>query len=123
MITFKLINETEVEILNGGKNIGRIYSPSGSSRTNYNCIQICGFSEAFDFWGCAFYKGFKDIQLAFTGKPMEGAHDISFCKGSCIRCYMKPCACENPKENNLFENGKGNPFIIKREREVIAKQI
>lgn len=35
--------------------MGRIITPSGSGGDTKNAIQVCGFSEAFDFWGCGYY--------------------------------------------------------------------
>lgn len=51
--------------------IGQIVTPSGSGMTNLNAIQICGFDEAFDLWGCGIFgdkeTGLmkKDIQLCW----------------------------------------------------------
>lgn len=41
------------------KVIGNIFTPSGSGHTYKNAIQICGFTEAFDLWGCANYQTYK----------------------------------------------------------------
>ena len=55
------------------KDIGHIFTPAGSGETNLNAIQICGFDEAFDLWGCAVYGDKKsgvmkkDIQLGWHG--------------------------------------------------------
>jgi len=51
--------------------IGHIFTPSGSGERNLNAIQICGFDEAFDLWGCGVYGDAeqkqmkKDIQLCW----------------------------------------------------------
>ena len=51
--------------------VGHIFTPSGSGETNLNAIQICGFDEAFDLWGCGVYGDAetkqmkKDIQLCW----------------------------------------------------------
>ena len=53
--------------------IGHIFTPSGSAETTTNAIQICGFDEAFDLWGCGVYGDSitkqmkKDIQLCWFG--------------------------------------------------------
>jgi hypothetical protein len=53
------------------KEIGHIFTPSGSARDNLNAIQICGFDEAFDLWGCGVFGNKetnnmqKDIQLCW----------------------------------------------------------
>ena len=53
------------------KQIGHIFTPSSSAENNLNAIQICGFDEAFDLWGCGVFgdketgQMKKDIQLAW----------------------------------------------------------
>jgi len=76
-IEFQQKSKEEIIILgidaaNGvSKEIGHIFTPSGSGKTNLNAIQICGFDEAFDLWGCGVYgdkktqRMKKDIQLAW----------------------------------------------------------
>jgi hypothetical protein len=69
-ITFKQVNEQEIEIyleykdfakppLSGfqdkKKLIGRIQSPSGTDGIYSNAIMVCGISEAFDYWGCGLF--------------------------------------------------------------------
>lgn len=93
-ITFKIVNEQEVQILKDGVEVGQIFSPAGSGQMHANCVQICGFSEAFDLWGCGPYKGFKDVQLLFDGKKMEGEFTVSNFDKGCYRCYHIPCACD-----------------------------
>lgn len=106
----KFISEKEVEILNDdGVKVGQIFTPSSSANNNQNCIQVCGFSEAFDFWGCGIFKGFKDIQLLFDEKAMKGHFDSD----GCCRCFIFPCNCE-VKHNSIYTN----PFMVKREEEL-----
>lgn len=53
--------------------IGHIFTPGGSGKKHSNAIQICGFDEAFDLWGCGVYgdkatKNMKrDIQVTWHG--------------------------------------------------------
>ncbi len=74
--------------------VGQIFTPSGSGEDCKNAIQICGFTEAFDLWGCGVFgepkhstysyifdeKGnkilgqTKDIQLQFS--PETQRHHI-----------------------------------------------
>lgn len=55
------------------REIGHIFTPSGSGHINLNAIQICGFDEAFDLWGCGIFGDSerkvmkKDIQLCWFG--------------------------------------------------------
>ena len=77
-IEFKFIDKQEIKIIGVDektkerKEIGRIFTPSGSGHDVKNAIQVCGFDEAFDFWGCGIYgdkktqKMKKDIQLQFS---------------------------------------------------------
>ena len=73
-IKFKQISEKKIFIIGTDikgeeKEIGHIFTPSGSGGGNVNAIQICGFDEAFDLWGCGVFgdkatgKMKKDIQL------------------------------------------------------------
>ncbi len=136
MIEFKLKSNKSVKILKNGKEVGEIFTPSGSGHDVVDGVQICGFSEAFDFWGCGNYEGFKDIQVLFSGQRLKGKHTrASF--GECVRCYMNPCACEVKRTlpNKDEKVGKwvervdeekeatSNPFKVKRMHEVAANQI
>lgn len=93
-ITFKQMSENHINIYNKDKIIGHIFSPSGSGNNYENGIQVCGFSEAFDYWGCGIFKGKKDIQLHFDDKLMEGKPVENYDINDCLKCYMKPCACK-----------------------------
>ncbi len=107
-----------------------------------NAIQVCGFSEAFDYWGCAVFGRLqdkdrvvarlesrypehiqvKDIQLKFDWEtePHHTMHS-SMNRKDCLGCYNYPCTCEN-KFGSLTSNevieGKGedvkNPYNVKR---------
>lgn len=95
-IKFKLIGEQRIEIYSGNKKIGQIFTPSGSGNDCTNAIQICGFSEAFDLWGCGIFSGFKDIQLLFDDKKMTGNHiQDRLGHDNCWGCYMEECQCDN----------------------------
>ncbi|KKN40781.1 hypothetical protein LCGC14_0729970 [marine sediment metagenome] len=65
------------------KQIGHIFTPSSSAESNLNAIQICGFDEAFDLWGCGVFgdkktkQMKKDIQLCwFNAYDMMGSDEI-----------------------------------------------
>lgn len=75
-IKFKQTSAVHVDIIaiqddGTEKDIGHIFTPSGSSNDNLNAIQVCGFDEAFDLWGCGVYgdkstgQMKKDIQLCW----------------------------------------------------------
>ena len=93
----------KVIIKQNGKEVGHIFTPSGSGNDVENAIQVCGFSQAFDLWGCGIYKGYKDIQLLFDGDIM-GGQDTNCDLHECPRCFRKPCKCETKE---------GNPFTVK----------
>jgi hypothetical protein len=83
IIEFEQQNKGHINIIgidsNGARQlIGHIFTPSGSGKTYTNAIQICGFDDAFDLWGCGVFGDVetkqmkKDIQLKFSMyKPME----------------------------------------------------
>jgi hypothetical protein len=71
-IHFELDSDQKVLIKNGDELIGHIFTPAGSGEDVANAIQVCGFSEAFDLWGCGIFGGFKDIQLLFDNHGMAG---------------------------------------------------
>ena len=74
-LKFKQINEKKIMILNENEEeVGHIFTPAGSGNDNTNCVQICGFTDAFDLWGCGIFKGTKDIQLLFDENKMHGKH-------------------------------------------------
>lgn len=124
MIKFKQINDEEVHIMKGEERIGQIFTPSGSGGDTTNAIQVCGFTEAFDLWGCGVFEGTKDIQLLYDDKKMEGRH-IKDEHDACVRCFMIPCQCEekngctcnginiSTKYCNCGAEPQGNPFTVK----------
>ena len=84
-LKFDLKDERHINIINkeDGRIVGRIFTPSGTGEVIENAIQVCGFSRAFELWGCGVIgdnekKPLQDIQLLFkdfkskTGANMEG---------------------------------------------------
>lgn len=146
-ITFKLIDEQNVKIIAVEKGVeqevGCIFTPSSSGNNIKNAIQVCGFSEAFDFWGCARYsqpksldvrekimdslenkkeefKQVKDIQLMFdietkSTAKMRSRFSYDFDK-DCIACFNKPCTCENKGNHKHI-----SPYNVKREEDLKDK--
>lgn len=108
-ISFKLKSDNKVLIMRDEKEIGQIFTPSSSGNNILNAIQVCGFSEAFDLWGCGPFKGFKDIQLLFDGKMMGGKSEFSVYK--CHSCFRDPCQCE-------VRLPSLNPFTVKRQTDL-----
>ncbi len=98
---------SKIIIRKNHKVIGHIFTPGSSGDDIKNAIQICGFTEAFDLWGCGVFNGFKDIQLLFDEGIMGGV-DTDCSLSQCCRCYRKPCQCETDLDSH-------NPFIVKRQ--------
>jgi len=130
-ITFKLKDEQHVNIFKDGKKVGHVFAPSGSgdepkhkSEEEKSSIQVCGFAEAFDLWGCANFPGFKDIKLFFDDDlKMRGKFNEDLYFKECLACYMIPCQCENKmklSENDILagKTGNKNPFTVKRRKEL-----
>ncbi|MHB1764920.1 MAG: hypothetical protein ACYCS1_05210 [Gammaproteobacteria bacterium] len=121
-IWFKPVNSQYVRIMRGTVEVGRIFTPAGSSNNEINCIQVCGFSEAFSLWACAWnerdssgkivkeHKDFKDIQLLFDDTKLEGSFSVS----NCSRCFHYPCQCEHREKG-------ANPFVVKREEDLKSR--
>ena len=117
-------NSQKVLIKRNGEVIGHIFAPSGSCENITNAIQICGFTEAFDLWGCGIFKGYKDIQLLFDNGIMGGKDTFSSKK--CLRCYRDPCQCENKGVDGEHEADTQKiisplPFNIKTSNELLDR--
>src|SRR3990167_10689659 len=123
-IEFEPVNKKEISVIaiqeGVRKKVGKIFTPGGSGHFIKNAIQVCGITEAFDFWGCySFarnnikdrviarlmnrkdsYIQVKDIQLKFDWDV--GLHDSYHCdmEKDCMGCYNDPCTCDR-KDLNL----------------------
>jgi len=96
-ITFELVDEQEVKIINDGKIIGRIFTPSGTTKDMPNAIQICGFDDIFDYWGCGVFrdknkKPKKDIQILFSEDSEQGSGKFEWLE-DCGRCFYPKDKC------------------------------
>lgn len=62
-LEFKFVDKEHIEVIathnKETKKVGDIFTPSGSGEDTKNSIQVCGFNEAYDLWGCAKYETFK----------------------------------------------------------------
>ena len=92
-IEFKLKNKEKVDIIGINdkgerKEIGHIFTPSSSGEDILNAIQICGFTEAFDLWGCGLY-----------GKPKYDLKKERY-------VYKQVYAV---KDGRILKDAKGNP--------------
>lgn len=104
-LIFDLKDNKHINIINedDGRIVGQIFTPSGTGEDVENAIQVCGFSRAFELWGCGIFgdndgNALQDIQLLFkdfkskTGQDMKG---IMFGtkklpimeKDGCDRCF------------------------------------
>lgn len=102
---------SKVIIRKDGNIVGHIFTPSSSSNNIENAVQVCGFTEAFDLWGCGIFKGYLDIQLLFD-EGILGGIDNDANMRECLKCYRKPCQCENK------DCGFNHPFNVKRQYEL-----
>lgn len=114
--TTKRFISDKVNIINVDtqKVIGRIFTPSGTGHNNPNSIQICGFDQLFDYWGCGVFfdtsgNPKRDIQLFFKGDGSK--FNPQFTQDDCPKCYYpkNDCKCDD--------------FKIKSEYEVYSKQV
>ncbi len=88
-----------VRIVNkaNGQLVGHIFTPSGTGHDREGAIQVCGFDDCFELWGCGIFgdgegNPKKDIQLLFnenSKKDDSVSRDmISFHKcGKCFHYY------------------------------------
>lgn len=137
-LKFKQENDESVFIIGiddkgNEREVGRIFTPSSSGHNNLNAIQICGFTEAFDLWGCSEYQiphvqdfgmgidGWeqaKDIQLMFGNNrktPRETYSEQRKTFESCHSCFNKPCTCE-------VKEKFANPYTVKREQDLYLEK-
>lgn len=128
-LIFELKDKQQINIINekNGRIVGRIFTPSGTSRDKKDGIQICGFSFAHTHWGCGIIGDneghpLQDIQLLFkdfkskTGEDMKGVcfgtknHPIMDKEG-CDRCFhwrdaFGNCKCSELKVHRRYEDIK-----------------
>lgn len=109
-IKFKQTSDISVDIMCGEQKIGNIFTPSGTLHELSNAIQVCGFDDAFQFWGCGVYsdgKGSpkKDIQLLFSENSTREGVGIDFNNGQCGRCFFqkKDCRCKDLRVKDIKE--------------------
>ena len=155
-IEFEMEDKKKIKIIavQDGKRkmIGHIFTPGGSGSYIKNAIQVCGFSDAVDYWGCALfaklndkkavvnrltsnrndsYVQVKDIQLKFDFDT-EPHHTKHYDMGKdCLGCYNDPCTCDNKgilrlTDDELLE-GKGkpgkNPYELKRASDLELEEV
>jgi hypothetical protein len=135
-VEFELVNREMVRIIgidgNEKRNsIGLIFTPSGTGVDNLNAIQVCGFKEAFDLWGCGRFaypklkhemeyekdkngrrimQYAKDIQLMFDDESTPDVDNMKWHE-NCTGCFNNPCTCERIIK---FDN----PYTVKREQDL-----
>jgi hypothetical protein len=136
-IEFEIIDKQNVSVIgvhgNGTRTIiGKIFTPSGSGLHNINAIQVCGFKEAFDLWGCGrfahpkfkneieyaknkrgekIFEYSKDIQLMFDDESQDAKIMGNDWPNNCTGCYNNPCTCERKEKYD-------NPYTVKREQDL-----
>ena len=132
-LEFELENKEHINIIwiegDIRKKVGRIFTPSSNGENTLNAIQICGFTDAFNLWGCGVFAKevnnsyvknkeiinnikmiqTKDIQLIFD-KDVR-LNKIDSISSDC--CFNEPCTCE-------IKTRYSNPYIVKREHDFIG---
>lgn len=127
-IKFKPYDDRYIEIImydpttKEEKKVGQIFSPPDDSEGKSNCIQVCGFEDAFDLWGCGVFcssqddlKSRKDVQLLFNWNTKRT--DSTKLNDSCVRCYSIPCQCENPNGDHVC------PYKAKRQSDLFLEKL
>jgi len=109
-ITFRLVNEQEVEIVNNEQVIGRIFSPAGTTRDVPNAIQVCGFDDLFSYWGCGVFSDDsgnpkKDIQILFSEDSNQHTVSKHEMFTDCGRCFrdVNLCRCDDLRLKDIKE--------------------
>ena len=126
-LKFELKDKKHIDIINekDGRIVGRIFTPSGTGEVIKDAIQICGFSRAFELWGCGEMgdnkgESLQDIQLLFKdfkSKINIDMKGISFGtknlpimnKDGCERCFhwrdeFGNCKCSELKVHKRYED-------------------
>lgn len=133
------------------KHIGHIFTPSSSSDNITNAIQICGFEEAFDFWGCGIFgesvpykeymteeskkrlknfKGYEQIlKKGYWNKTKTIAKkDIQllfkmYDSVSVTSPMAECCACYNEPCSceNKVKKKGENPYVVKRHSQLVER--
>lgn len=70
-ISFDFQNQSLIHVLLHGKEVGRIFTPGGTSHDIQNAIQVCGFEDAFDYWGCGVYGERTPQKIVWKQVPPE----------------------------------------------------
>jgi len=96
-IEFKVMKDKQsVEIINkdNGQIVGNIFTPSGTMHDREGAIQVCGFDDCFELWGCGIFgdgKGNpkKDIQLLFNENSQRDSRvgNNMVTRFKCDKCF------------------------------------
>lgn len=78
MIEFEFINKQCVNIYSvkgdERKLVGHVKTPAGSSDDVASAIQVCGFEEIYDLWGCGIFG--EKTEEKYTFREIESAAPI-----------------------------------------------
>ncbi len=96
-IEFKVTEDKQqIDIVNksNGEVVGRVFTPSGTGHDREGAIQVCGFDDCFDLWGCGIFgdgegNPKKDIQLLFNenSKLDRKVGDDMITVLKCSKCF------------------------------------
>lgn len=73
-ITFKQVDEQHVNIMCGDNIIGQVFSPA---QQGGNTVQLCGFEEAYDLWGCGVFSEKKVTTHKYDKEQLERLKEIA----------------------------------------------
>ncbi len=130
-LKFRLKNDQSVEVINeaNGKVVGRFFTPSGTGEDREGAIQVCGFDDCFELWGCGVFgdgngNPKKDIQLLFNENSTnedEKIHRDIISSIKCSKCFHY-FLDENGKKD---EKGKCkcDDLRVKPFKEIILEKI
>jgi len=70
-ITFELESPNQIRIMLNGKEVGQVFAPADTKYETENTIQICGFDEAFNYWGCGIFGEKVPSKVDYEMIPMD----------------------------------------------------
>ena len=119
-----------VRIINkaNGQLIGRMFTPSGTGHDREGAIQVCGFDDCIELWGCGIFgdgegNPKKDIQLLFNenSKKDDSISRDAISSHKCGKCFHY----HRDKNGNKDDDGecKCDELRVKSFKEIVVDKI
>lgn len=130
-IEFKLDKgKRSVSVINkfNGEIIGNIFTPSGTGHDREGAIQVCGFDDCFELWGCGIFgdgegSPKKDIQLLFSeNSRIDNSIDKDIISDlKCDKCFHY----YRDKDGNRDRDGKCrcDDLRVKSFKEIVVDKL